>query len=375
LTVRSRPPFRADHVGSLLRPASLFEARRAFSDGDLSSAELKTAEDGAIAEAVAMQEQVGLAVATDGEFRRSNWITDFVYRLEGVEPAGEQAVTAVLPDKPGRIETGGRAILFRVVDRVRLPETIFGADFQYLRSLTGAATPKLTIPSPSMIHFRSGRSAIDEAVYPELDEFWSDLANAYAEELRRLAELGCTYLQLDDVSLAYVNDPRQREHVRELGGDPERQHLSYLDCLNAVLANRPGEMAVTIHLCRGNIRSSWVAEGSYDFVAEPLFGGLDVDGFFLEYDDDRSGGFEPLRFLTKGKVVVLGLVTTKTGVLESKDDLKRRIEEASRFVDVEDLCLSPQCGFASASEGNQVTHDEQRAKLELVVETAQEVWG
>jgi 5-methyltetrahydropteroyltriglutamate--homocysteine methyltransferase len=358
-----------------LRPTDLLRARALHAEGAIPAEEVRAAEDAAIADAVRMQEEVGLLSATDGEFRRANWLSDFAYQLAGVVPAGDQAVTAVLPEKPGRIETGGKAVLFKVTDRIRLPQPIFADDFAYLRSVTTHATPKLTIPSPSMIHFRSGRAAIDGSVYPDMDELWSDLAAAYVEELRQLFDLGCSYMQLDDVSLAYMNDPSHREHVQALGGDPDQQHLIYIDCLNEVLAAKPAGMAVTVHLCRGNFRSSWFAEGSYDFVAEALFGGLDVDGFFLEYDDDRSGGFEPLRFLSNGKVVVLGLVTTKTGALESKDDLKRRIEEASRFVDIENLCLSPQCGFASAMEGNQLTHDEQRAKLELVVETAEEVWG
>jgi 5-methyltetrahydropteroyltriglutamate--homocysteine methyltransferase len=237
------------------------------------------------------------------------------------------------------------------------------------------ATPKLTIPSPSMVHYRGGRAAIDDKVYPDLDDFWSDLTTAYADEVRALGDLGCTYLQFDDTSLAYLNDPKQRDFVTNTGGDPEHLHEDYIRHINEALDGRPEGMAVTVHLCRGNFQSSWVAQGGYDYVAEALFNDLAVDGFFLEYDDARSGGFEPLRFVPPGKYVVLGLVTTKRGDLESKDDLERRIEEASRHVDVDQLCLSGQCGFSSTVEGNALTEDEQWAKLRLIVETAREVWG
>ena len=263
----------------------------------------------------------------------------------------------------------------RVEDRIRLKEPIFADAFRFLKEQVTTATPKLTIPSPSMVHYRGGRAAIDENVYPDLEAFWSDLSTAYAEEVRALGELGCTYLQLDDTSLAYLNDPRQREHIARLGGDIEHQHETYIRNINRALSRRPEGMNVTTHMCRGNFRSSWVAEGSYDFVAEALFNELEVDGFFLEYDDARSGSFEPLRFVPKGKMVVLGLVTTKRGQLEDKNQLKRRIEDASRFVPIEQLCLSPQCGFSSTVEGNDLTHEQQFAKLRLIVETAQEVWG
>jgi 5-methyltetrahydropteroyltriglutamate--homocysteine methyltransferase len=375
---RTQPPFRADHVGSLLRPPELLRAREEVEAGRLSAEELRAAEDDAIRAAVRMQEDVGLQSATDGEFRRRSWLEDFIFQLGGVAPAGSsQAARASAAQTPGRIDLGtaGSATLLRVEDRVHLSHTIFAEDFEALAAMTTTAIPKVTIPSPSMVHYRGGRAAIDENVYPDLDEFWSDLSAAYAAEIRGLAELGCTYLQLDDTSLAYMNDPEQREHVARIGGDPERQHLTYIRQLNAALAGRPEHMTVTTHLCRGNLRSSWMAEGGYGFVAEPLFSELQVDGFFLEYDDERSGGFEPLRFVPKGKLVVLGLVTSKFGELEDKDLLKRRIEEASRFVDLEQLCLSPQCGFASVLEGNQLSYEQQVAKLRLVVETAREVWG
>jgi 5-methyltetrahydropteroyltriglutamate--homocysteine methyltransferase len=260
--------------------------------------------------------------------------------------------------------------------KLGVSETIFGDAFAYLQSQASQEqTPKLTIPSPSMVHYRGGRASIDEAVYPDMDGFWADLTAAYAEQVRRVADLGCTYLQFDDTSLAYLNDPRQREMIQAQGTDAEHLHEAYIAHINEALAGRPDGLAVTTHMCRGNFRSSWVAEGGYDFVAEALFDELAVDGFFMEWDDARSGGFEPLRFLPPGKVVVLGLVTTKRGELESKDDLKRRIEEATRYVDLDQLCLSPQCGFSSTVEGNALTRDEQAAKLRLVVETAEEVWG
>jgi 5-methyltetrahydropteroyltriglutamate--homocysteine methyltransferase len=263
----------------------------------------------------------------------------------------------------------------RVDGTLGVSRTIFGDDFTMLRETVTTATPKLTIPSPSMVHYRGGRAAIDPDLYPGMDEFWRDLTAAYAEEVRRLGALGCTYLQFDDTSLAYLNDPAQRQHMAEMGGDPERQHLAYIQHINEALADRPAGMTVTTHTCRGNFRSSWVAEGGYDYVAEALFNELEVDGFFLEYDDARSGSFEPLRFVPAGKQVVLGLVTTKRGELESKDELKRRIEEASRYVPLDQLCISPQCGFSSTVEGNALTYDEQVAKLRLVVETAREVWA
>jgi 5-methyltetrahydropteroyltriglutamate--homocysteine methyltransferase len=258
---------------------------------------------------------------------------------------------------------------------IGLDHTIFGDAFTFVKDHADGAVAKLTIPSPSMVHYRGGRASIDESVYPDMEEFWVDLVAAYAEEVRRLGELGCTYLQLDDTSLAYVNDPAQRQHIRDIGGDAEHQHETYIRHMNEALANRPAGMSVTTHMCRGNFRSSWVAEGGYDFVAEALFNELQVDGFFMEWDDARSGGFEPLRFLPQGKVVVLGLVTTKRPELETKDQIKRRIDEASRFVDLDQLCLSPQCGFSSTQEGNALSVDDEKAKLRLVVETASEVWG
>jgi 5-methyltetrahydropteroyltriglutamate--homocysteine methyltransferase len=364
MSMRDTPPFRADHVGSLLRPQRLLDARSAHAEGRIDDDELREAEE--------MQEDVGLQSATDGEFRRSSWHMDFIYQLGGVRKVQDHLTVRFHSDE-GDIEFTPSAA--QVAERISLREPIFADAFRFLQETVTTATPKLTIPSPSMVHYRGGRAAIDEDVYPDLDAFWSDLTDAYADEVRAIGELGCTYLQFDDTSLAYLNDPEQREHVRSIGGDAEHQHETYIRHINEALAGRPAGMAVTTHMCRGNFRSSWVAEGGYDFVAEALFNELEVDGFFMEWDDARSGGFEPLRFVPEGKVVVLGLVTTKRGELESKDDLKRRIDEASQYVDVDQLCLSPQCGFSSTVEGNKVTREQQADKLRLVVETAQEVWG
>jgi 5-methyltetrahydropteroyltriglutamate--homocysteine methyltransferase len=373
MSLRTSPPFRADHVGSLLRPPELHEAREAHAAGKLDDDGLKAAEDAAIDEAVRMQEEVGLQSVTDGEFRRATWHMDFIYSIDGISKApGNLAVK--FHNAEGDIEWTPAAL--HIDGKLGVSETIFGEAFSYVQSqASDKQTPKLTIPSPSMVHYRGGRASIDPTVYPDEEQFWSDLSAAYAAEVAALAELGCTYLQLDDTSLAYLNDPEQRAMLAERGDDAEHQHLRNIKQINAAIADRPESMAVTTHMCRGNFRSSWVAEGGYDFVAEALFSELAVDGFFLEYDDPRSGSFAPLRFVPPGKVVVLGLVTTKRGQLESKDDLKRRIDEAAKYVPLEQLCLSPQCGFASTVEGNALTYDEQVAKLRLVVETAAEVWG
>jgi methionine synthase II (cobalamin-independent) len=370
---RSKPPFRADHVGSLLRPPRLLKARAENEAGRLDADGLREVEDDAIREIVAKQESVGLQSATDGEFRRASWHMDFIYQLDGItKESGHIAVKFF--NEEGEIEFTPAAL--HVDGKLGLSHTIFGDAFSFLRDTVTTNLPKLTIPSPSMVHYRGGKAAVDESVYPETDAFWADLTAAYAEEVRRLGELGCTYLQFDDTSLAYMNDPHQREYIASIGGDPERQHVEYIRHINEALTGRPEGMSVTTHMCRGNFRSSWAASGSYDFVAEALLNELQVDGFFMEWDDERSGGFEPLRFLPRGdKHVVLGLVTTKRGELESKDELKRRIEEAARYAPIEQLCLSPQCGFSSTVEGNVLTEDEQWAKLALIVEVAEEVWG
>jgi 5-methyltetrahydropteroyltriglutamate--homocysteine methyltransferase len=370
--MRTTPPFRADHVGSLLRPAPLLEARKDVAAGRLDAADLRAVEDTAIEAAVAAQKEAGLRSATDGEFRRASWHMDFIYQLGGVSKApGNMAVRFHNPS--GDIEFTPAAL--HVGSKIRLDHTIFADDFAFLQSVVTDATPKLTIPSPNMVHYRGGPASIDHDVYPDIEEFWSDLAAAYADEVARLAAQGCTYLQLDDVSLAYLNDPEQRAEIAGRGEDAEHLHLRYIRQVNAAIMGRPDSLRVTTHMCRGNFRSSWVAAGGYDFVAEALFSELAVDGFFLEYDDERSGGFEPLRFVPKGKMVVLGLVTTKRGALENPDDLKRRIDEAARYVPLDQLCLSPQCGFSSTVEGNVLTQDEQQAKLELVVRVAEDVWG
>jgi 5-methyltetrahydropteroyltriglutamate--homocysteine methyltransferase len=370
--MRTTPPFRADHVGSLLRPANLLAARERFAAGDIDAAELRGIEDEAIADVVAMQADVGLQSATDGEFRRASWHMDFIYQLGGISKApGNLAVK--FRNKQGTIEFTPAAL--HVGSKIRLDHTIFESDFPYLQSVVTDATPKLTIPSPNMVHYRGGPASIDHDVYPGMDEFWSDLSAAYAEQVRRLGEMGCRYLQLDDTSLAYLNDPTQRAEIADRGEDAEHLHLRYIRQVNDSIAGRPEGMAVTTHMCRGNFRSSWAAEGGYDFVAEALFSELGVDGFFLEYDDERSGSFEPLRFVPKGKMVVLGLVTTKRGQLEDPDVLKRRIDEAAKFVPLDQLCLSPQCGFSSTVEGNVLTADEQAAKLRLIVDVARDVWG
>ena len=369
---RTTPPFRADHVGSLLRPPQLLRAREDYEAGRIDVNELRGVEDDAIREIVRKQEAVGLQSATDGEFRRSSWHMDFIYQLDGItKEAGHIAVKS--HNEQGDIEFTPAAL--HVDGKLGVSRTIFGDAFRFLQQTVTKNVPKLTIPSPSMVHYRGGRAALDESVYPDLDSFWADLVAAYREEVRRLGELGCTYLQVDDTSLAYMNDPHQREYIASIGGDPERQHVEYIRHINEALAERPDGMSVTTHMCRGNFRSAWAAEGSYDFVAEALLNELEVDGFFMEWDDQRSGGFEPLRFLPRGeKQVVVGLVTTKRGQLESKDELKRRIDQASAFVPLDQLCLSPQCGFSSTVDGNSLTYDEQIAKLRLVVDTAAAVW-
>jgi 5-methyltetrahydropteroyltriglutamate--homocysteine methyltransferase len=369
---RTSPPFRADHVGSLLRPQRLLHARDDFAAGRITAADLTAVEDEVIPSAIQMQEEVGLQSATDGEFRRASWHMDFIYALGGVSKApGHLAVK--FHNAAGDIEFTPASI--RIDGRLGIGDTIFADAFVFLRDHVRTAVPKLTIPSPNMVHYRGGPASVDPAVYPDMEGFWADLAAAYADEVQRLGALGCTYLQFDDTSLAYLNDPSQRAEISERGEDAEHMHLRYIKQINDAVKDKPAGMAITTHMCRGNFRSSWVASGGYDFVAEALFSELDVDGFFLEYDDERSGGFEPLRFVPKGKMVVLGLVTTKRPQLESGDDLKRRIDEAAKYVPLDQICLSGQCGFSSTSEGNALSYDEQVAKLRLIVETARDVWG
>jgi 5-methyltetrahydropteroyltriglutamate--homocysteine methyltransferase len=370
----SHAPFRAEHVGSLLRPPQLLRARSEHQAGRLSAEELRGVEDEAILDVVRMQQEIGLEGVTDGEFRRGSWHMDFLYQIGGVAKT-EQTLRLQFKSEAGPVEAALGA--FRIGGKLALEKTIFAEDFAYLKSVAPAGTvAKLTIPSPSMLHYRGGRAVIDQAAYPDMDAFWHDLAEVYRQQIAGLAALGCAYLQLDDTSLAYLNDPAQRAYVNSIGGDGDKQHLINIRLINQGLANKPAGMTECTHMCRGNFRSSWMAEGGYDHVAEALFGELAVDGFFLEYDDARSGGFEPLRFVPRGnKRVVLGLVTSKRPELESKDDLKRRIDEAAKYVPLEQLCLSPQCGFSSTVEGNALTIAEEAAKLRLVVETAREVWG
>ena len=369
---RTSPPFRADHVGSLLRPRRLLLAREDFAAGRITAADLRAVEDEEIIQAIRLQEEVGLQSATDGEFRRASWHMDFIYALGGVSKApGHLAVK--FRNAAGEIEFTPASI--QIDGKLRIEDTIFADAFVFLRDHVRTAVPKLTIPSPNMVHYRGGPASVDTAVYPDMEGFWAGLSAAYADEVQRLGALGCTYLQFDDTSLAYLNDPAQRAEISERGEDAEHLHHRYIRQVNNAVAARPDTMAVTTHMCRGNFRSSWAAEGGYDFVAEALFSELDVDGFFLEYDDERSGGFEPLRFVPPGKMVVLGLVTTKRPELESKDDLKRRIDEAAKYVPLDQICLSGQCGFSSTSEGNALSYDEQVAKLRLIVDVAREIWG
>ncbi|MHA6779445.1 5-methyltetrahydropteroyltriglutamate--homocysteine S-methyltransferase [Pseudonocardia saturnea] len=369
---RTEAPFRADHVGSLLRPPALLAAREEHAAGTLDAAGLRAAEDAAIRDVVALQEEVGLQSATDGEFRRTSWHMDFIYQLGGISRT-DQKIEVKMRNAAGE---GAFTSAGMAVDApIGLETPIFAEHFAFLAEQVTTATPKLTIPSPSMVYARGGSAVIDRGVYPDLEQFWTDLSAAYADEITALHGLGCRYLQLDDTALAYLNDPAHRADLAAKGDDPETQHLRYIKQINAAIADRPADLRVTTHMCRGNYRSSWAAEGGYDHVAEALFGELAVDGFFCEFDDERSGGFEPLRFVPEGKQVVLGLVTTKTGALEDADALKRRIDEAAKYVPLDQLCLSPQCGFSSTVEGNDLTVDEQRAKLALIVQVAQDVWG
>jgi len=361
-------PSRADHVGSLLRPAALKEARAQHAAGALSAEALRQSEDHHIREVVRMQEEIGLQAVTDGEYRRAFWHFDFLAGLDGVELvevatgiqfSGGAQVRPVAPAVTGRLDY----TTDHMVDH-----------FTFVQANT-RVTPKQSIPSPTALHYRGGRQGISTTVYPEIEAFFHDLGLAYQKVLAAFARAGCTYLQLDEVYLAYLCDPNQHADLRARGEDPERLLLAYVQLLNLAMAQRPAGMMLAMHLCRGNFRSSWIAQGGYEPVADLLFNAIGIDVYFMEYDTERAGGFEPLRFLPPNKMVVLGLVTSKTGVLEDKDTLKRRIDQAARYAPLDQLALSPQCGFASTEEGNVLTYDEQRAKLTLVVEVAHEVWG
>ena len=367
---RPRPPFRADHVGSFLRPKRLLDARAQHQVGAITAAALRLVEDDAIRDIVRFQEDLGLRGITDGEFRRTYFHTDFLTRLSGVETKG--GINVSFHSASGNVDFAPPVM--QVTDRVRHDQPIQRADFEFLRSVT-KQTPKVTIPSPTMLHFRGGRGAISRDAYPDLEAFYTDVAQAYRDEIADLAAAGCTYLQLDDTNLAYLCDEKMREGARQRGDDPNELPRRYARLINAAIAQRPPGMTACVHLCRGNFKSAWAAEGGYEPVAEVLFNELAVDGYFLEYDDARSGDFAPLRHVPKGKIVVLGLVSTKVGQLEGKDDLKRRIEAAAKLVPLDQLALSPQCGFSSTVHGNDIAMESQAAKLRLVVETAREVWG
>jgi 5-methyltetrahydropteroyltriglutamate--homocysteine methyltransferase len=365
---RATPPFRADHVGSLLRPAGLKEARARRERGEISTDDLRVVENAAIEHIIARQADVGLRSATDGEFRRAMWHFDFLEHLDGVESFRAEHGIAF----KGGIETQAKGL--RVTGKVAFSTHPMLYHFRFLRDHT-RAMPKMTIPSPSVLHFRGGRRAVSAAVYPEMEEFYRDLAMAYRGAVGAFAAAGCRYLQLDEVNLAYLCDPEQRRMLRERGDDPERLPGIYAGMINTAIGGRPADMTITMHLCRGNFRSSWIAQGGYEPVAELLFNQIGVDGYFMEFDTERASSFEPLRFVPKKKLVVLGLVTSKTGALESAAELERRIEDAAKYVDLEQLCLSPQCGFASTEEGNALSEAEQWAKLERIVEVARAVWG
>jgi len=371
MTARTSPPFRADHVGSFLRPKFLLDAREQKAKGEITAAQLRSVEDKAIAEIVKFQQDVGLQSITDGEFRRTYFHIDFLEQLGGVKTD-----LPTLIRKPDGTEELAPPVM-RVIDKVRHVKDIQRADFEFLkRQVSQTGTPKVTIPSPTMLHFRGGRAGISKEHYPELEPaFYDDVAEAYGEELRSLYNAGCRYVQMDDTNMAYLCDEKMREAARQRGDDPNELPHRYATFINKVVARKPPGMVLAMHLCRGNFKSTHAAAGNYEPVAEALLAEMKLDAYFMEYDDERSGDFRPLRFLPKGKIVVLGLVTTKFGEMESKDDLKRRIDEASKFAPLEQLALSPQCGFSSTVHGNNIAVEAQRAKLRLVVETAAEVWG
>ena len=373
MSERSQPPFHADHVGSLLRPQKLREARDKFAKKAIGAAELAAVEDEAIREAVKLQEEVGLKSITDGEYRRGSWNKDFLEGFSGVKTVAGQIEVRFHSDSGS---VAGTPTGFRIEGKLGRPRGIFVDHFKFLKSIARHGVPKVTIPSPTLLHFRGGRGAIDEKAYPTMDGFYADLARVYAEEIADFAAAGCRYLQIDETNFAYLCDPALRRQVQSnIGEDPDKLPHTYAKLLNQAIAKRPKDMAVCMHICRGNNQSAWVAEGGYEPVAEALFNEVAVDGYFLEYDSPRAGDFAPLRFLPKGKIAVLGLVTTKLPALESKDELKRRIDEAARYAPLDQLALSPQCGFASVAEGNKVTLADEIAKLRRVVEVAREVWG
>ena len=365
MTVRTSPPFRADQVGSMLRPDRLKAARIVHDKGEMSDAELRAIEDECIREVVRLQEEIGLRAVTDGEFRRVSWQRDFLRSMEGIEFVENMGTNI-----GGLVQSFG----FAVTGRISNPGGIMARDFAFLKPLVHN-TAKVCIPSPSLAYHRGGRAMIEKAVYPEIEWFWDDVIDAWKAEIASLAQLGCTYVQIDDTSFAMLCDRRTRASLAARGDDPDELLSTYADAVNRSIADRPAGMNVTVHMCRGNFESNWNGEGGYEPVAEKMFAELAVDGFFMEWDTDRAGGFEPLRFVRPGQTVVLGLVTSKTPELESKDLLKRRIDEAAKYMPIENLCLSPQCGFASTLQGNKLTLEDEKKKLALVIETADEVWG
>jgi len=368
MTQRKTPPFRADQVGSLLRPQELHDARAKAKRGDMSAAELRAVQDKHIRDVVAKQESVGMLAVTDGEFRRDWWHIDFLSGFDGVTLSTGDAYG------DAKFKNTEEQPPFMVVSsKIRRTKPSMLDHFKFLKSVA-KKTPKFTMPSPAMLHGRADRASIKKT-YPDLDEFWEDLTRAYREEIADLYKAGCRYLQIDDTTIAMMGDPKVQENFRKLGDDPKKDNAMYADAVNAAIRDVPEDMAVAIHTCRGNFKSTWLASGSYDYVAETVFSRLDVDAFFLEYDTDRAGGFEPLRYVPKGKVVVLGLVSSKVPELEKKDDLRRRIDAAAKYVPLENLCLSPQCGFSSTHHGNKLTADDQWRKLGLVLEVSKSVWG
>ena len=366
MSQRKRPPFRADHVGSLLRPAELIDARNKWRQGELSDEKLKAGEDRYILDAIKLQHEAGLKVITDGEFRRDYWHLDFIGAFEGVELNHETYGHA--------FSGGGTVTTFKITGKFGNNTGFMREHFKFLASSTNE-TAKFCIPAPGMTYLRSGRAGISEEIYPDLTEYWNDVVAAYANEVRELYASGCRYLQFDDVSFAYLCDTEFREGVIARGDDPDEMVETFATTISRAVADRPEDMTVTTHMCRGNFQSTWMTQGGYEPVADIMFGNLDVDGFFMEYDSDRAGDFEPLRFVRDGQLIVLGLISSKVPELETKDDIMRRLEEATRHVFIDDICLSPQCGFSSTHHGNKLTVDDQKRKLELVVDLALDIWG
>ena len=371
MSERNKPPFRADHVGSLIRPERLVAARLGREAGSVSADELLKIQHECIREVVDIQQNLGLKVVTDGEFNRQSWQTDFLLKIANIGRT-ESKIRVRFHSKTGVRDSAPPSLV--VQGKLGRPQPIFVDDFKFLASIA-KGTPKVTLPSPSVVHFRGGRNAIDPKAYPVIEDFYDDLARVYREEFAGLVDVGCRYLQIDEVNLAYLCDPALRAEVVNMGEDPASLPKTYSKLINATLTDLPADMTVCMHLCRGNFGGMWVADGGYDPIAEMLFNDIKVNGYFLEYDSERAGGFEPLRFLPKGKIAVLGLMTTKSPDLETKDDLKRRIDQAAKFAPLEQLALSPQCGFSSGIGGQTMSVDQEIRKLELIVETAREVWG